>query len=123
MLRTIEGVYREGKVELAEQPNDVGEEVPVLVTFLEPHRVDLRTHGIGEAHSAELRARLSAFAEDWVGAEMDVYDDYDTARARLQAGPARKPPSSCSSARSNSSEKFLAPQVSRAIPALPLSSC
>ena len=84
MLRTIEGVYREGKVELAERPNDVGEEVPVLVTFLEPRRVDLRVHGINEAHSAELRARLSTFAADWDGVEMDVYDDYDNARARLQ---------------------------------------
>jgi len=86
MLRTIEGVYREGKVELTERPNDVGEEVPVLVTFLESHRLDLRAHGIDEAHAAELRARLSTFATDWDGAEMDVYDDYDTARARLQAG-------------------------------------
>jgi hypothetical protein len=86
MLRTIKGIYREGKVELAERPNDVGEEVPVLVTFLEPHRVDLRAHGIDETRAAELRARLlSTFAADWDGAEMDVYDDYDTARARLQA--------------------------------------
>jgi hypothetical protein len=86
MLRTIEGVYREGKVELAEPQNDVGEEVPVLVTFLESHRVDLRAHGVDEAHAAELRARLSTFATDWDGAEMDVYDDYDNTRARLQAG-------------------------------------
>ena len=68
------------------RPIDIDEEVPVLVTFLEPHRVDLRAHGIDEAHAAELRARLSTFAADWDGAEMDVYDDYDTARARLQAG-------------------------------------
>ena len=85
-MRTIEGVYREGKVELDELPNDVGEEVPVLVTFLESHRVDLRAHGIDEAHAAELRARLSTFAADWDGTEMDVYDDYDAARVRLQAG-------------------------------------
>lgn len=85
MLRPIAGVYRECRVELAEQPNDASEEVPVLVTFLEPHRVDLRAHGIDEAHAAELRAQLSTFAADWDGAEMDVYDDYDTARARLQA--------------------------------------
>jgi hypothetical protein len=85
MLKTIEGVYREGKVELTERPDGVGEEVPVLVTFLDSHRVDLRAHGIGEAHAAELRARLSTFATDWDGAEMDVYDNYDTARANLQA--------------------------------------
>ena len=43
-------------------------------------------HGIDEAHAAELRARLSTFAADWDGAEMDVYDDYDASRARLQPG-------------------------------------
>ena len=89
MLRTIEGVYREGKVELTERPDGLAgldEEVPVLVTFLESHRVDLRAHGIDATHAAELRARLSTFATDWDGAEMDVYDNYDAARARLQAG-------------------------------------
>jgi len=83
MLRTIEGVYREGKVELAERPDGVGEAVPVLVTFLEARRVDLHARGIDEAHAAELRARLATFAADWDGAEMDVYDDYDSARAKL----------------------------------------
>jgi hypothetical protein len=86
MLKTIEGVYREGRVELAERPEAVDEEVPVLVTFLAPHRVDLRAHGIDEAHAADLRARLSTFAEDWERSEMDAYDDYDAARAKLQAG-------------------------------------
>ncbi|HEV7516351.1 MAG TPA: hypothetical protein VGR07_08635 [Thermoanaerobaculia bacterium] len=86
MLKTIEGIYREGKVELTERPETVGEEIPVLVTFLEPHRIDLRTHGIDEAHAAELRARLSTFVADWDSPEMDAYDDYDTARAKLRAG-------------------------------------
>jgi len=71
---------------LAERQNDVGEDVPVLVTFLESHRLDLRAHGVYEAHAAELRTRLSTFAADWDGAEMDIYDDYDNARARLQSG-------------------------------------
>jgi hypothetical protein len=56
------------------------------VTFLEPHRIDLRAHGIDEAHAAELRTRLSTFATDWESAEMDAYDDYDTARTKLRAG-------------------------------------
>ncbi len=86
MLRTIEGVYREGKVELAERPDGVGEAVPVLVTFLEARRVDLRSRGIEEAHAAELRARLATFAADWDGAEMGVYDDYDSVRAKLSGG-------------------------------------
>jgi hypothetical protein len=86
MLRTIEGIYREGRVELAERPDSMDEEVPVLVTFLEAHRIDLRAHGIDETHAADLRARLSTFATDWNGVEMDVYDNYDAVRARLQAG-------------------------------------
>ena len=36
--------------------------------------VDLRAHGIGEAQAADLRSRLSAFAEDWNRPEMDIYD-------------------------------------------------
>jgi hypothetical protein len=87
MLKTIEGVYREGRIELAESPEDVGEEVPVLVTFLgHPHRIDLRSQGMDEGQAAELRARLATFAEDWDSMEMDAYDDYDTARAKLRAG-------------------------------------
>jgi hypothetical protein len=86
MLKTIEGIYREGKVELAERPEGVGDEVPVLVTFLPPHRIDLRAHGIDEIQAADLRARLKTFAADWDDAEMDAYDDYDSARAKLQAG-------------------------------------
>jgi len=84
MLRTIEGVYRNGKVELTEVPSDVHEEMRVLVTFLEPQSIDLQARGIDEAHAAELRARLATFAEDWDSLEMTIYDDYDAAKARLQ---------------------------------------
>ena len=56
----------------------------VLVTFLPSSRVDLKAHGIDEEQAAELRARLTTFAEDWDSPEMDLYDDYDAARARLQ---------------------------------------
>ncbi len=38
MLKTIEGIYRKGKVELAERPEGAGEEIAVLVMFLEPPR-------------------------------------------------------------------------------------
>ncbi len=31
---TLAGIYRDGKVEFAERPTGVGEDVPVLVTFL-----------------------------------------------------------------------------------------
>jgi hypothetical protein len=35
MFKTIEGIYQNGKVELAEQPQTTGDRVQVLVTFLD----------------------------------------------------------------------------------------
>jgi hypothetical protein len=73
MLKSIEGVYRDGKVELLELPDDVVES-RVIVTFLSPGSVDLRCRGIDETQAAELRARLQAFAEDWESPAMEAYD-------------------------------------------------
>jgi hypothetical protein len=74
VLRSIEGIYRNGKIELLEQPTDI-EEARVIITFLPPEgRVDLRARGVDEAHAASLRDRLKAFAEDWERPEMDAYD-------------------------------------------------
>ena len=86
MLKTIEGVYRHGRIELTEEPSDVREETRVLVTFLDANLVDLRARGIDVAQAAELRARLAMFTEDWESPEMSIYDDYDAAKARPQAG-------------------------------------
>jgi len=83
MLRTIEGVYRNGRVELVETPSGLVDETHVIVTFLESNRIDLRQRGIDESQAAELRARLATFAEDWDSPEMDAYDDYDAAKAKL----------------------------------------
>jgi hypothetical protein len=45
--------------------------------------VDLRSRGINKTQAAELRVRLSSFAEDWDSPEMDLYDNYDAAKANL----------------------------------------
>jgi hypothetical protein len=74
MLKSVHGVFRNGKVELLE-PAPSAEETKVLVTFLSPSRVDLRERGISEAQAADLRARFGAIAEDWDRPEMDVYDE------------------------------------------------
>lgn len=37
--------------------------------------VDLRARGISRDQAADLRQRLSTFAEDWNRPEMDVYDE------------------------------------------------
>lgn len=80
MLTSVEGVYRNGKIELTELPDNVREETRVIVTFVESRGVDLRSYGIDEGRAAELRASLAVFAEDWDSPEMDIYDDYDATR-------------------------------------------
>jgi hypothetical protein len=45
--------------------------------------VDLRSRGLDVPAAAELRARLAVFADDWGSPEMESYDDYDAAKAKL----------------------------------------
>lgn len=73
MLKSVEGFYRNGKVELLESvpPNTQGK---VIVTFLQPGAADLAAKGIDAEQAADLRQRLSTFAEDWDQPDMDVYD-------------------------------------------------
>jgi hypothetical protein len=73
MLKSFEGVYREGKIKLLESPpSDM--EGKVIVTFLDNGSIDLAKHGIDEHQAADLRRRLTTFAEDWDRPDMDVYD-------------------------------------------------
>jgi hypothetical protein len=74
MAKSVEGVYRDGRVELV-QPAPEGAAGPVIVTFLTvPGTVDLSDLGIDQQQAGDLRRRLAAFAEDWDRPEMDVYD-------------------------------------------------
>jgi hypothetical protein len=74
MLKSVQGVYRDGKVELLE-PVPEGVAGRVIVTFLsERAAVDLTERGIDPQQAADLGRRLAAFAEDWQRPEMDVYD-------------------------------------------------
>ncbi len=83
MLVSVQGIYRNGAIELAEQPTNITDDTRVIVTFLTPATIDLRTRGIGEDQAAELRERLAAFAEEWDSPEMSLYDNYDAAKAKL----------------------------------------
>lgn len=40
MLRTVEGVYQNGQIELTDVPSDVSDRAQVLVTFLDPGKID-----------------------------------------------------------------------------------
>lgn len=73
MLTSVEGVYRNGKIELLEPaPADAGSRV--IVTFLSAKSVDLSERGIDAAQAADLRQRFAAFAPDWDDPKMDAYD-------------------------------------------------
>jgi hypothetical protein len=75
MVKSVEGIYRNGKVELL-QPLEETECSRVIVTFIRPaEHVDLRERGIDESQAADLRHRLARFAEDWDRPEMAAYDE------------------------------------------------
>jgi hypothetical protein len=78
MLTSVEGVYRDGKVELLQVPADI-QQARVIVTFLPTEGpIDLHARGIGEEEAAELRWRFGAGAADWDDPAMDIYNDYQT---------------------------------------------
>lgn len=83
MLPSITGTYRNGKIELTEKPIDMPDDTRVIVTFLKSTTINLKDRGIDKSTAAELRNQLTAFIEDWESTEMDMYDDYDAAQAKL----------------------------------------
>jgi hypothetical protein len=75
MVKSVEGIYRNGKVELVE-PIAEAEGSRVIVTWVQPATsIDLRERGIDEFQATDLRRRLGAFAEDWNLPEMNAYDE------------------------------------------------
>ena len=75
MVKSVEGVFRNGKGELLEAPPQA-EDARVLVTFLPSRKeIDLSDRGIDEAGAGKLRGRLRSFVTDWDRPEMDVYDE------------------------------------------------
>jgi len=74
MVRSVEGIFRDGKIELLEAAPTTGE-TRVIVTFLPTNSaVDLASRQIGPEQAESLRARLKAFEADWQRPDMDAYD-------------------------------------------------
>ena len=82
MLTSVEGIYRNGRVELVESPNNMLEGARVIV-IVPSNTIDLASQGIDQAQEEVLRTSLGTFAEDWNNPQMSIYDDYDTAKANL----------------------------------------
>jgi len=83
MLNNIEGIYRNGRVELTEQPTDIDEGTRVIVTFIKSDQIDLASQEINKAQAEILRSHLATFADDWDSQEMSIYDNYNAAKTNL----------------------------------------
>ncbi|MGI9035974.1 MAG: hypothetical protein ACR2GD_08045 [Pyrinomonadaceae bacterium] len=81
----INGIYRNGKIELAELPPNISEAVVSIIFYPD---ISLSEFGIDKKNVSELREKFSAFT-DWENAEMDVYNDYDLAKTNLAENGAK----------------------------------
>jgi hypothetical protein len=73
MLTTVEGIYREGRVELAERPQGI-EEAKVLVTFL-PEDVATDRESLRQRAFARMKAGISLGGAPYPRRE-ELYDRY-----------------------------------------------
>jgi hypothetical protein len=83
VLTRVEGIYRNGRIELTQLPENVPEETRAIVTFIELEKegIDLSAYGIDETQAKSLQANLATFAEDWNSPEMSIYDHYDAVKS------------------------------------------
>src|SRR5262245_43997810 len=79
MIQTIEGIFRNGKVELSELPANVNE-ARVIVTFLPSEFGPPDGPSFTTEELTELRGKLEAWEADWNAPGMEAYDDYETRR-------------------------------------------
>jgi hypothetical protein len=79
MILSVEGIFRNGKVELLEKPENV-QEARVIVTFLPLAMGPEGGPTFTPEEIAELRGKLAAWEEDWNAPGMEAYDDYETRR-------------------------------------------
>ncbi len=73
MLKTIQGTFKSGEVQLGESVAGLPEG-PVLVTFLAQSTADSGSPSLTSEQVADLRGRLAAWEEDWNAPGMEAYD-------------------------------------------------
>lgn len=79
MIQSVEGVFRNGQVELLEEPENI-REARVIVTFLPDAIGPAGGPWFTSEEVADLRGKLAAWEEDWNAPGMEAYDDYETRR-------------------------------------------
>lgn len=73
MLKTVEGIYREGLVELTERPEDIHGEAKVLVTFLSQSETEADRQALREKAFARMREGIPLGGSPYPKRE-DLYD-------------------------------------------------
>jgi hypothetical protein len=86
MIQTVQGIFRDGKVELLEKPTNI-QEARVIVTFLPGDLVAVGEPSFTSEELADLRGKLEAWEEDWNAPGMEAYDDYEARRRDPGAVP------------------------------------
>ena len=79
MIQTLEGIFRNGKIELLEVPQNI-DEARVIVTFLPAVAGPVGGPPFSPEEVTDLRGKLAAWEEDWNAPGMEAYDDYETRR-------------------------------------------
>jgi hypothetical protein len=79
MIQTVEGIYRNGKVELLQTPENI-DDARVIVTFLVDDSDAARHPQLSPEELADLRGKLAAWEEDWNAPGMEAYDNYEASR-------------------------------------------
>jgi hypothetical protein len=79
MIQTVEGVFRNGRVELLEEPENICDS-RVLVTFLPDAIGPAGGPLFSREEVADLRGKLAAWEGDWNAPGMEEYDAYETRR-------------------------------------------
>lgn len=72
-----------GQVYAGLSEKEISDVEETVRTTIYEQGVTLSDYGISPAQAAELRASFATFADEWERPEMDVYDDYDAAKALL----------------------------------------
>jgi hypothetical protein len=72
MVKSVEGIYRNGRVELVEPLTEAAGSRVIVTWVHPPQAVSLGERGIDEGQAADLRRRLAAFTEDWDRPEMAI---------------------------------------------------
>jgi acyl carrier protein len=75
MLKTVEGTYRNGKIELSELPQDVSGSTQVLVTFLDPGQLD-STKLCQLIDQIETTAGIQQGLDDFDAGRFRPFDDF-----------------------------------------------